>query len=464
MAVLKKANSILQKFKRDESGIAALSWALSLTAIIAAMGAAMDFAILSNADARSQTIADNTALAAAIYVKTNGHAPTKSGELSEGVHLASNLGYDYKSFVVNGADGVNIEIDYDDNAKEVTTTVYGKTTPILMQILGFSELDFKAKSVVSYLEIEDSFPASIALVLDNSGSMAWDDRFALNSGASPANARPRITGLEEAVDTFMTDLNNRLGEQVNTTHRVLRTGMLPYNDQIIPASTNPSQRGGLVNMKWGPISNGQITAMRASGATNSSPPMQLAWDWLKDEVGVESEHHKEAVRLGAPAQDPLRFVIFMTDGQNTAGNIDFIPDDNSNRWYAFKSLFGRSARWWVSNGGPYDSDFKQGRLQLASDRETLEACNEMNLPENGVKVFSIGYALQPGVYNANNPNDPTDTERVTVGMQATAHGLLSGCATDASTMFIEADNIDQLKAAFDEIQNSIVEELIRIKS
>jgi len=97
--------------------------------------------------------------------------------------------------------------------------------------------------------------------------MAWDDKFALNSGASPADGRPRITGLEEAVDTFMTDLNYRLGDQVDTSQRVLRTGMLPYNDQIIPASTNPTDRGGLVNMKWGPISNGQITAMQAQGVT-----------------------------------------------------------------------------------------------------------------------------------------------------------------------------------------------------
>jgi len=461
MAIFKKANSILKRFKRDESGMAALTWALSLTAIIGAMGAAMDFAVLSNADDRSQAIADTTALAAAIYVKTHGRVPTGQGELTEGLHYASDLGYDFKSFV---NEGVEVHIDYDDNSKEVTTTVSGKTTPILIQVLGYDKLSFNSKSVVSYLNIDEKFPASIALVLDNSGSMAWDDRFALTSGASPANGRPRITGLEEAVSTFMTDLNSRLGEQVDTTHRVLRTGMLPYNDQIIPASTNPTDRGGLVNMKWGRLSDQQITGMRASGATNSSPPMQLAWDWLQDEVGTDSDHHQEAIRHGVPAEDPLRFVIFMTDGQNTAGNIDFIADDTTNKWYAFKSLFGYSPRWWVSNGGPYDSDFEQGRLQLASDRETLDACNEMNLPGNDVKIFSIGYALQPGVYNANNPNDPTDTEEVTVGMQATAHGLLAGCATDSSTMFIEADDIDQLKSAFDEIQNAIVEELIRIKS
>jgi len=136
MAVFKKATSILKKLKRDESGMAALTWAISLTVIVGAMGAAMDFAILSGADSRSQAIADTTALAAAIYVKTHDRVPTAQGELTEGTHIASDLGYDFKNFV---NDGVTIHIDYDDDAKEVTTTVSGTTTPLLVQILGFSD-------------------------------------------------------------------------------------------------------------------------------------------------------------------------------------------------------------------------------------------------------------------------------------------------------------------------------------
>ena len=86
MFFLKKANCILKKFKRDESGTTALTWALSLTVIMGAMGASLDFVVASNADARSQTIADNTALAAAIYVKTHGRPPTADGELTAGTH------------------------------------------------------------------------------------------------------------------------------------------------------------------------------------------------------------------------------------------------------------------------------------------------------------------------------------------------------------------------------------------
>ena len=281
--------------------------------------------------------------------------------------------------------------------------------------------------------------------------MAWDDKFANPNGTSPANAQPRITGLENTVETFMLDLNARLGAQVSSSRRVLRTGMLPYNHEVIADGTVP--------MQWGRIPSSDITDMEASGATNSSPPMAEAWDWLRDE---DLPHQNEAARMNEPAEDPLKFVIFMTDGQNTTGTYNFVADDTTNRWYAYKTLFGHGPVWWVSQGGPYDSDFQQGYLYLASDEETLEACQEMN--DEGVKIFAIGYALQPGHYNENNPDNNTATREVTVGMQATAHGLLSGCATDASTMFIEADNVEQLEAAFAEIQNAIVEELIRIKS
>jgi len=471
MAIFKKKNSVLTKLKRDESGTMALSWAVSLAVMLGVIGAAVDFSLLSSAKAKSQTIADTTALSAAIYVKTHGRPPSADDNssthdgLTEGDHTATSLGYGFKNFVIDGSDGVNVNIHYDDAAKEVTTTVTGETLPFLVQLLGVTDLPFQAQTVVSYLEIEEAFPASIALVLDNSGSMAWDDRFALSSGLSPAGARPRITGLEEAVDEFMSDLDSRLGPQNNAaTYSVLRTGMLPYNDAIIPAATTTNPRGGQVAMDWGRIEMGDITAMEAEGATNSSPPMTEAWTWLQNEVGVDSAHYAEAQAHGKTPRDPLRFVIFMTDGQNTTGNLLFIEDDSTNRFYAFKSLFGRSPRWWVSRNRPFDSDFKEGRLQLASDQETLDACTEMHNETNPVKIFSIGYALQPGLYNANNPSDDTDVQEVTVGMQATAHALLTGCATDQETMFIEADDIDQLKAAFDEIQNAIVEELIRIKS
>ena len=494
MVVLKKANSILKKFKRDESGTAALTWALSLTVIIGAMGASLDFVVASNADARSQTIADNTALAAAIYVKTHGRPPTAEGELTPGIHKASELGYEYKSSVIGGANGVDVEIIYDDNAKEVTTIVSGKTNPLLAQILGVDEIDFSAVSVASYLNIEDTFPASIALILDNSGSMQFDDRLPLSDdnndtyfdlrcpwnglylcdyvpaghdhGEKDPGATIRLVGLKNSVVKFQDDMKARLGEEDTSGRRTLRMGMLPYSSAIISAGQQPMEWGYLNEGNPNHVNNNSnpnddidnaigIYGMKADGGTNSSPPMSTAKQWLEAETGIHSD---EAERAGVPDdKDPLKFVIFMTDGQNTVGNYDVDPGPTG-QWHKETS----PGSW--STSGSYQSGWIEGTLTLQTDAETTTSCQEMK--DQGVTIFTIGYALEDhGHFRVNgwDGREPDSTFWVSSSVRSAAYNLMQSCASSPEH-FIPAANADQLEAAFDEIQNAIVEELIRLKS
>ena len=495
MVFLKKANRILKKFKRDESGTTALTWALSLTVIMGAMGASLDFVVASNADARSQTIADNTALAAAIYVKTHGRPPTADGELTAGTHNAAELGYEYKSSVIGGANGVDVEIIYDDDAKEVTTIVSGKTNPLLAQVLGVDEIDFSAVSVASYLNVEDTFPASIALVLDNSGSMQFDDRlpaslhdvthptncwrwfnnrwnwgayctFTHKHGTKAPGAQVRLNGLKSSVVNFQTELSSRLGTEDESSRRTIRMGMLPYSSAIISA--------GQQTMKWGYLNEGNpnhvnnnsnpnddidnaigIYGMKADGGTNSSPPMSTAKTWLEAEERIHSD---EAKRARVPDdKDPLKFVIFMTDGQNTVGNYDVDPGPTG-QWHKETS----PGSW--STSGSYQSGWIEGTLTLQTDAETTTSCQEMK--DQGVTIFTIGYALEDHGYfrvNGWDGREPDSTFLVSSSVRSAAYNLMQSCASSPEH-FIPAANADQLEAAFDEIQNAIVEELIRLKS
>ena len=499
MTVLKKANSILKKFKRDESGAAALTWALSLTAILGAVGASMDFAVLSAADARSQSIADSTALAAAIYVKTHGRPPTEQGELTEGNHTAASLDFDYKSFVVNGPEGVNININYDDDAKEITTTVTGKTNPILVQLLGFKELEFGATSVASYLDIQNTFPASIALVLDNSGSMQFDDKLPINlrdvthartcqrwrwsrtrgwylqsydcsythkHGDRAPGAEVRLNGLKASVIKFQTELSNRLGVQDDSSRKTIRMGMLPYSSAIISSGQQPMDWGYLdeglpshVNNNSNPnddVENAQgIYGMKADGGTNSSPPMSEARSWLESEDAI---HSQEAARAGVPDdKDPLKFVIFMTDGQNTVGNWDVIQGPTG-QWHKEISNDNWDTVNWAKSG------YTEGTLTLMTDTETAASCQAMK--NQGVKIFTIGYALEDhGHFRVNGwaNREHDSTYWVSSGVRGAAYALMQSCAS-TEDHFIKAADASQLEAAFDEIQNAIVEELIRLKS
>ena len=112
------------------------------------------------------------------------------------------MGYEFKGWVEGGAQNVEVNVVYDDNAKEARVTVSGKTVPTFIQLLGQQNLAFSSEAVVSYLDIDDKHPASITLVLDNSGSMAWDDKIANDDGTSPDDAAPRIEGLEFSVNQF----------------------------------------------------------------------------------------------------------------------------------------------------------------------------------------------------------------------------------------------------------------------
>ncbi len=435
-----------RSFRKNEEGNLALTFAISLTVLVGVLGAAVDFSALSSAKSKSQSIADSTALAAAIYIKDHNRPPKTDEEgYRDGItYNASQLGYDFKSSVEGGAEKVNIRVDYDDNAKEATVTVSGQTKPYFAQIFGNDTLPFTSQSVVSYLDAESAFPASISLVLDNSGSMAWDDKLALESGRSPFGAAPRIDGLKNSVNTFTRELESRLniGEDDQKT---IRMGMLPYSSDIV--SNNR------VEMQFGFLSPSQVNNMRPSGSTNSNPPMRAALEEMRDE---NEAHRREAVRAGKAYEEPLKFVIFMSDGQNTSGQFDFVPSRRSRFYYKFdtsRNLWLRSYR--------NRSGFERGFLILASDRLTIEACDQ--LKAQGTEIFTIGYALEVGEYNRNRSSDPTSTASVSVANQSTAFSLLNSCASSVEN-FVRADNNEELEAAFDTIQNAIVEELIRIKS
>jgi len=452
MLRLPNARNLLRRFRKNDDGNMTAIFAIGAVVVIGGMGAAMDYSTLSNAHARSQSIADATALSAAIFVKNNDRPPTTFTEgLTQGQHSAEALGYEYKGFVKGGAANVSVNVVYDDNAKEARVTVTGNTVPTFIQLLGKQNLAFSAESVVSYLDVDETHPASIVLILDNSGSMRWDSEQILTSGKRPPNATSRIDGLKTSVRTFRNELNSRIGDQiVSDGVRILRTGILPYNSQIIPRSDDNERQ-----MDWGfeGVSESHITSMRASGGTNSNPPMTLAKSWL----GAEDEEHRfEAVRNGEQYRQPLKFAIFMTDGQNTTGRYELVPEAGTG--YFYRRI---RRRWFYTQNARIASRnrYTEGRLTLSSDRQTIEACEAMKA--EGTIVYTIGYGLDVGLYY--NPSRPFEPGQVTEGTRSTAFSLLGSCASEPE-FFIQASDGEELEGAFDQIQNSIVKELIRIKS
>lgn len=507
---LNKGVSLYKRFRDDLKGNVGPMFAVCSVLILGTMGAAMDYSTLSNAENRSQAIADATALTAAIFVKNNGRIPRAPDVDEEGnpgpeegfqhgkPYKASEIGYNYKSWVEGD---VTVTVYYDDNSKEATVTVTGKTRPAFIHVFdshrgkggsharGTSAqqeernvvrdrtMTFTATSVVSYYEIEDAFPASIALVLDNSGSMRWDDARMIQTGQDgndetlkrPDNPTARIDALKKSVATFREDLKRRLGSQTTEEgQRILRTGILPYNSEIVAQSNGVDRK-----MSWGyeGISKAKIDPMKPEGGTNSNPPMKKADEWLDDE---DAEHRTEADDNNVAYRDPLKFVIFMTDGQNTSGNRKFEEKAGTNdwykKWYADGNWYHYS-RWNYPSGTndqyKRNRGFKEGELILLTDSETLATCKDMH---NDTIIFTIAYGLEEGRYYEPFVDNPPEGDNrtyyhgaVTAETQASATSLLRQCASEPAN-FIEASDGKELEAAFDQIQNAIVKELIRIKS
>ena len=449
MLSLERGKRLLSRFNKNEDGNMAVTFAISTLAVIGSVGAAMDYSVLSNAAARSQAIADQTALAAAIFVKNNDRPPATAAEgFTAGTHTAHSLGYEFKGWVDGGSNNVDINIIYDDNAKEARVVVQGQTVPTVIQLLGKNTLAFSSESVVSYLDIDEKHPASIALVLDNSGSMGWDDKFANPNGSSPDNAHPRIDGLEFSVKKFNDDLEDRLGVEDSDGLRTIRMGMLPYSSNIVTDNR--------VEMDFGYITDEEVEDMFPSGNTNSNPPMQQAKTWMD---GENQQHREEAERVGEAYRDPLKFIIFMSDGQNTLGAWEFEVDDTAPVYWRQNNNGSWSGIWAHSYNNQIG--YVRGHLRRETDSLTIETCE--TLKSQGTEIFTIGYALEVGDYNANNPWNPNQTAHVNLWNQTNAYNLLQSCATKEEN-FVRAGDNEELEAAFDTIQNAIVKELIRIKS
>lgn len=454
-SIVKRSASIVKAFAREEDGNIMITTAIGMIGIMSVVGFSLDYAALSTADSRGQSIADASALTASIYVKNYGREPNNKQEGLIGQYTASELGYKYPGWTQGGAEGVKVTISYDDINQEATATVEGKTVPFFSQVMGKNALNFSKKSVVKYYDSGFKDPASIVLVLDNSGSMGWDDKAVVfrsnGSYYTPSDAIPRITALESSVENFM-DTLNRLVEDQTTAEvgtRVLRTGMLAYNANTVNART--------VGMKWGTIADSKITAMQASGGTNSSAPLRTARSWMATEDAIHKAEH---------GQTPLKFAIFMTDGVNTSGGTIWEQEDGTGYWRLYNCNNGCRYSYASSASYPtYDFEgngWEEGKQLLTANTDSLADCKRME--NDGVRVYTIGFALEEGYYEQNYTyNGRMQYSYTSQETSDGAYAFLQGCASSTGR-FIKAENAETLEEAFQTIGGNIIKEVIRISN
>lgn len=331
-------------FFRNRFGGFAVTSALILPIILISVGSAIDIAIAHKAQARAQSVADAAALNSAIFVRNFDRQPLSDAEgyVDNISYSARDIGYEFSNFVEGGSNGVNVILNYDDLKGEVQANVTGRVNTTFMQLFGHDDISFSANASARYPgaameEANQGTPTSILMVLDNSGSMGFDDQI-IQPGftRSPPGAQPRLTGLRQTMTEFRSFIAENVDLQAPFGERVLRMGLLTYSSSIRNS----------IAMNWGLLAQSHIDNMFAQGGTESVAPMNRAAIWMLSEAGFHQNETGSA--------DPQRVVIFMTDGNNN---------------------------------------------NTTSDAWTLFLCDFMK--ERGVTIYTIGFSLEVGNYETN---------------------------------------------------------------
>ncbi|MCA0318732.1 MAG: pilus assembly protein TadG-related protein [Proteobacteria bacterium] len=163
--------SILHRFRKQESGVVAILFGIAIIPIMLLVGAGVDYARLSAAQAAAQAAADAAALAAA--------ASRIETEASMSV-VATN--YLRANTTGTNADATRITtFRYDTTKREVTLIAEGSISPAFMQLAGYSQLGYRV-TANSIRALNGS--TELVLVLDNTWSMSGSKLAALKDSAA----------------------------------------------------------------------------------------------------------------------------------------------------------------------------------------------------------------------------------------------------------------------------------------
>lgn len=505
--ISKKLWGALRRFKNDINGNFGVMAAITVLGLISGVGLSIDGQRFYAHSAKAQSVADAAGLAAAIHASGENGIPTQAapGTFVHGqTYSATDLGFDLST-----GENITFMVEYNNTDREVIVTTTGTVTPLMLQLVGKTAITSTNRSTVKFDEPGVLTPASVLFVLDNSGSMLFDDQpldftslsfsdiqdinSVLSGSASRSFAEdviqefsedgaiPRISALQSDMTTFNTQLASVIGNQ-GSANEFLRTGLITYNSGIIRERP----------LNWGALDQEQdINRMEPIGGTNSSVAFEKA---VQDFADEDTQHLNRNGSL-----EPSKYLVFMSDGQNTdSSNATIwraVPSISSTGYFRawgnnvcrFRNFFGgciqtygnRYVHWDVDVQGaggsattPTEAGFggtwEEGRYVTPGDDATITDCTA--LKANGVQIYTIAFALDTGWFDTgtfpddafSNYSSANQIRRVQDDDVERAFSLLDACATDDST-FLLANNASDLTIAFNQIRQQIAEDIVRLR-
>lgn len=289
----------------DRSGNIALMAALLLPLLIGAAGVGLDVTRLVLAKTELQDAVDVAALAASSGLANEVMTPDQAkaaarNHLSIAMSNTKRAGLSVEELGDADAVARNADIRIDSSAtgvgsgKKYTIVVSAsmrqRLTP-LSKLIGLADVTISARGQSIGSTATES-ALSMYLVLDRSGSMGEN---AKKAGVT------KIQSLKSAVAALLAQLT-----EADPTNTYARTGAVSYNGSM----NTPSE------LTWTePTTLAYVNALTATGSTDSSKAIAKAYSSLMDVK--EDEVHR--VKSGLV---PKKFIVFMTDGDNTTKQAD----------------------------------------------------------------------------------------------------------------------------------------------
>lgn len=189
-----RITGLLRKYISDSSGLSAVVFAMTLPALVAAGGLAVDLAKAQNVKNRLGNALDAAALATA-------NSTGEDSELED--RLEKFFKANFPDAKMGTAYGLTLEID----GNELTVSASADVETSFMRIFGKEMVTVSARSVVT----RELAGIEVALVLDVTGSMAGSN----------------IQALREASEDFVTIMFDQVSDP-----EFIRIGVVPYSSSV----------------------------------------------------------------------------------------------------------------------------------------------------------------------------------------------------------------------------------------
>ena len=210
---MRRFTNLLFRFRKDENGAFAVIFGILAIVLIASAGAVVDFTSMQQSRTRAQAALDTAALAlqARITLDTNEVLKTKSlAIVNEGINDAG-VAVTIDTVIVNTTEG-SIEI----KASATAPTFF-------VALMGIPDIEFKVTSQATRKQLD----LEVAMVLDNSGSMANSSRMTNLKKAARCAVNILYNAIADCADATLA-----AADSLTPTVSNVKIGIAPFNEFV----------------------------------------------------------------------------------------------------------------------------------------------------------------------------------------------------------------------------------------